>query len=109
MEVVSEVSKFFEHGKDELVEVIENDFSPIKCKRVKPLCRTRRVGWHDALEVFVEVYPAIVSTLHDIAYNEDSMSWNRDAMKDANGLLAAFEKTSISFCSCSGLQVLTHV
>ena len=32
MGVVSEVSKFYEHGKrqDKLVEVIENDFSPIK-------------------------------------------------------------------------------
>ena len=73
---VSEVSKFFEHGKrqDKMAEVIDHEFSEVKKKRVKPLCRTRWVERHDALEVFVELYPAIVQSLHDIACGEDSVS-----------------------------------
>ena len=79
----SEVSKFFKRGKrqDKLVEVIKNDFSDAKCKRITPLCRTHWVEHHDALEV------TIVSALHDIAYSNEH---GRDTMKDANGLLAAF-------------------
>ena len=91
----SEVHKFFEHGKrqDKLAEVIDHEFTDVK-KRVKPLCRTRWVEWHDALEVFVELYPAIILSLHDIAYGEDSVSWNRDTINVANGLLSAIEKFS---------------
>ena len=75
---VSEVSKFFEHGKrqDKLAEVIECGLPEVKKKRVKPLCRTRWVERHDALEVFIDMYPAIVGSLHDIAYGEDAISWN---------------------------------
>lgn len=49
---VSEVCKFFEHGKrqDKLVEVIEQELPEVKKKQVKPLCRTRWLERHDALE-----------------------------------------------------------
>ena len=59
---VGEVSKFFEHGKgqDKLAEVIDRDLPVVKQKRVKPLCRTRWMERHDALEVFVDLYPAII-------------------------------------------------
>ena len=52
---VSEVSKFFEHGKrqDKLAEVIEQELPDVKKKRVKPLYRTRWVEWHDTLEGFI--------------------------------------------------------
>ena len=32
--------------------------------------------------------------LHDIAYQEDSVSWNRDTINDENGLIPATEKFS---------------
>ena len=101
---VSEISKFFEHGKrlDKLAEVIDSEFPDVKKQRVKPLCRTRWVERHDALEVFVELYPAIVQSLHDIAYGEDSVSWNRNTINDANGLLSAIEK--FSFLPWFGFQ-----
>ena len=72
---VSEVWKFFEHGKrqDKLAEVIECELPEVKKKRVKPLCRTRWVERHDALEVFVDLYPALVQALSDIAYGDDSV------------------------------------
>ena len=93
---VSEVWKFFEHGKrqDKLAEVIECELPEVKKKRVKPLCRTRWVERHDALEVFVDLYPALVQALSDIAYGEDSVSWNRETITNANSLLAAIEKFS---------------
>ena len=76
MSSVSEISKFFEHGKrqDKLTEVINREFSDVKKKQVKPLCRTRWVERHDVLEVYVELYSAIVQSLYDIAYEEDSVS-----------------------------------
>ena len=93
---ISEVSKFFEHGKrqDKLEEVIERELPDVKKKRVKPLCRTRWVERHDALEVCVDLYPAIVQALHDIAHGEDSVFWNRDTVSVANGLLSTIEKFS---------------
>ena len=93
---VSEVSKFFEHGKrqDKLAQVIDSEYPEVKKKPVKPLCRTRWVEWHNALELFVDLYPAIVQSLHHIAYGEDCVPWNRDTINDANGLLYALEKCS---------------
>lgn len=61
---------------------------------MKPLCRTRWVERHDALEVFLELFPAIVQALSDIAHKQDSVSWNNSTISDAYGLLAAIEKFS---------------
>ena len=74
---VSKVSKFFEHGKRQgkLADVIKHELPDVQT-RVKPLCRTRWVERHDAVEVFVDLYPAIVQALQTIAYGEDSVSWN---------------------------------
>ena len=65
----------------------------VNCQRVR-LCRTRWIERHDSLEVFVELYPAIIGALSDIAYGNDSDSWNRETMHDANGLFSAIEKFS---------------
>ena len=96
MGIVSKVSKCFEHGKrqDKLVDVIEKELPVVKKKRVKPLCRTRWLERHDALEVFVDLYSVIVVALRDITYGEDSVSWNRETVSDGNGLLSAREKFS---------------
>lgn len=53
---VTKVCKFFEHGKrqDKLTEVFEAEMPEVKKKRLKPLCRTRWIERHDALEVFTE-------------------------------------------------------
>ena len=91
---VSEVSKFLKHAKkrDNLEEVIEGGFKESKKKRVKPLCSTWWLEWYDAFEVFLELYPAILCALSDIAHKEDSVPWNNDTVRDANGLLATVEK-----------------
>ena len=70
------------------------------------LCRTR---WVDALEVLVELYPAIVQSLHDIAYREDSVSWNRDTINDANGLLSAIEKFSFLLTLIVVFNALSYI
>ena len=74
--------------------MIESELPEVRKKRVKPLCRTSWVERHDSLEVFVELYPAIIGALSDIAYGKDSVSWNRETVSDANGLLLAIEKFS---------------
>ena len=108
---VSEVSKFFEHGKrqDKLTEVIDHEFSDVKKKQVKPLCRTRWVKRHDALEVCVELYSAIVQSLHGIAYGEDSVSWKRYNINDANGVQCAIEKFSFLLTLIVVFNVLSYV
>ena len=108
---VSEVSKFFEHGKrqDKLVEVIEKELPDVKKKRVKPLCRTRWVERHDALEVFVDLYPVIVQALDDIARGEDFVTWNRDTVNDANGLLSAIERFSFLLTLIVVFSVLSYI
>ena len=66
---VSEVHKFFEHGKrqDKLTEVIDATMPNTKKVKIKSLCRTRWIERHDALEVFVDLYPAIIQSLRDIS------------------------------------------
>ena len=105
------MSKFFEHGKrqDKLIEVIENELPEVKKKWVKPLCRTRWLERHDALEVFVDLYPAAVVALRDIAYGEDSVSWNRETVSDANGLLSAIEKFSFLLILMVVFNVLSYI
>ena len=49
---------------------------------------------YDALEVFVELYPAIIQSLADIAEGKVSVNWSSDTVKDACGLLAAIVKFS---------------
>ena len=115
MGTVSEVSKFFEHGKrqDKLEEVIESELPEVRKKRVKPLCRTRWVERHDSLEVFVELYPAIIGALigalSDIAYGKDSVSWNRETTSDANGLLSAIEKFSFLLALVVVYNILGYI
>ena len=111
MGTVSEVCKFFEHGKrqDKLEEVIESGLPEVRKKRVKPLCRTRWVERHDSLEVFVELYPVIIGALSDIAYGKDSVSWNRETVSDANGLLSAIEKFSFLLTLVVVYNILSYI
>ena len=49
---------------------------------------------HDAFEVFVELYPAIIQSLVDIAEGGNTVTWSRDTVNNASGLLVAIEKFS---------------
>ena len=107
---VTEVFKFFQHGKrEDKLEVIVASFQDSKRKRVKPLCMTRWVERHDALEVFLELYPAIVQSLSDTAYKEDSVECNNDSIKDANGLLAAVEKFSLLLTCVVVQNIMSYI
>ena len=114
---VSEVHKFFEHGKrqDKLTEVIEATMPDTKKVKIKSLCRTRWIERHNALEVFVDLYPAIIQSLRDISMMEDSVKWNRETIQSATGLLGCIEKFSFvislvvvfnTLCYIKGLTVL---
>ena len=49
------------------------------------VCRTRWVARIDGLDVFMEVFEAIVVSLENVKCSVDK-SWNSDLMKDASGL-----------------------
>ena len=49
------------------------------------VCRTRWVARIDGLDVFMEIFDAIVVSLENVKCNVDK-SWNSDSMKDASGL-----------------------
>ena len=108
---VSKVSKFFEYGKrqDKLLEVIKKELPKVKKKRVKPLCGTRWLDRFDSLKKIVNLYPAIVWALHGIAYGENSVSWNRVTVNDANGLLSAIEKFSFLLTLMVVFKVLHYI
>ena len=57
----------------------------------------------------MELYPAIVQSLHDIAYGEDSVSWNRNTINDANGLLSAIETFSFVLMLIVVFNVLSYI
>lgn len=64
---------------------------------------------HDALEVFLKLYPAIVQSLSDIAYKEDSVECNNDSIKNANGLLAAVEKFSFLLMCVVVQNIMSYI
>lgn len=57
----------------------------------------------------MELYLAIIQSLHDIAYGEDSVSWNRDTINDADGLLFAIEKFSFLLTLIVVFNVLGYI
>ena len=105
MGTVGEVSKFSEHGKmqDKIEKVIESQLPEVRKKRIKPLCKTRWVQRHDSLEV---LYPAIIG---DIAYGNDSVSWNRETASDANGLLSAIVNLSFLLTLVVVYNILNYI
>ena len=111
MGTVSEVSRFFEQGKrqDKLLEVIESKLPEAKRRRVRPLCRTRWVERHDVLEVFLELYPVIIESLHDIAFKKDSITWNRETISNANGLHGAIEKFYFILSLVVAFKILGYI
>ena len=57
----------------------------------------------------MELYRAIVQSLHDIAYGEDSVSWKRHGMNDANGLQTVTEKFSFLLMRRVVFNVLNYI
>ncbi len=50
-----------------------------------------------------------MAALHDVANGEDSVSWNRETMTKANGLLAAVEKFSFVLYLMAVFQILSYI
>ena len=64
------------------LEQLEN---PIKRQKLKELCRIRWVQRHDAFEVFMDFFPAVVDALNGILETEK----RSDAVTETNGILHA--------------------
>ena len=111
MGIVTEVSFFFQHRKrkDKLEEVIQHNFPDQKRKKLIDLCRTRWVERHNALEVFLKLYPATVQALDDIATRQDSVSWNAESIKNASCLLVSVSKFDFLFSLVICANILGYI
>lgn len=61
------------------------------------------------METFIEMFPAIVAAVRDIAYGQDSVSWNRETMTIANGWLGTTEKFSFVLTLMVVFQILSYI
>ena len=71
--------------------------------RLIDVCRTRWIARIDGMEIFIELFPAIVSALEAVKDNADG-SWNGDSIRDASALYHA----TISFGFLVSLVVVCH-
>ena len=71
--------------------------------RLIDVCRTRWIARVDGMEVFIELFPAIVSSLEAVKDNADG-SWNGDSIREASALYHA----TISFGFLVSLVVVSR-
>ena len=84
-DTVGEVTRSFEYSpkKEALLVQKVKDVCPESCRhKLLDVCKTRWIQRIDGLEVFLELYEAIVAMLETIKANADR-SWNADSMKKA--------------------------
>jgi hypothetical protein len=62
-----------------------------KRKKLLSICKTRWVERHEAFEVFLDLYKAIVCCLESI---KDSSDWNRDTRNDAQSFFLSLSRFS---------------
>ena len=72
--------------------------------RLIDVCRTRWVARIDGMEIFIELFPAIVSSLEAVKDNADG-SWNSESIRDASALYHA----SIEFGFIVSLVVVSRL
>ena len=90
MSCVDSIARFF-HNSPKRQLCLERwiiDIYPESEKRrkLKEVCRTRWVERHEAYEVFIDLFMAVVSCLEEIAQSPPS-EWNRDTCVDAQSHL----------------------
>ena len=82
------VSQFFNaHPKRDLILRAKIALLPQKARHqhLLDVCRTRWIARIDGLEIFIELFTAIVAALDDIKDNSDK-TWNAESIRDASGL-----------------------
>ena len=92
--LVKNVSDFFNnHAKRQsaLVKFINDLLPSEKCRKVTDLCRTRCLDRIEGLELFIDMYEAIVNTLEYIKDDPDKC-WNDDSSVMAEGLYSFITK-----------------
>ena len=90
-----------------VAECIERGMKMSKTK-IKPLCETRWVERHTALEDLNELFPAILDTLEIIKDNE-TKKWGTKAVTEANGLFSTMVSSPfiVAFQSCKYIFAFT--
>ena len=84
-DTVGEVTRSFEYSPKKealLVQKVKDVCAESRRHKLLDVCKTRWIQRIDGLEVFLELYEAIVATLETIKANADR-SWNADSTKKA--------------------------
>ena len=84
-DTIGEVTRSFEYSPKKealLVQKVKDVCPESRRHKLLDVCKTRWIQRIDGLEVFLELYEAIVTMLETIKANADR-SWNADSMKKA--------------------------
>ena len=97
METVGSIARFFNNSPKRQI-ALEGWITSVfpteeKRRKLKDLCRTRWIERHDAFDVFVDLYVAIVSCFEDLIHAPPS-EWNRDTRSEAHSFLLALSQFS---------------
>ena len=84
-DTIGEVTRSFEYSPKKealLVQKVKDVYPESRRHKLLDVCKTRWIQRIDGLEVFLELYEAIVAILETIKENADR-SWNADSMMKA--------------------------
>ena len=77
-------------------------------RKLVSLCKTRWVARIDALEVFFELYPAVVKTLEAISEG-GSAGWNAESCRSAESLMICITKFQFLMAYTVTKQCLQYI
>ena len=91
MDVITCLANFFNYSPKRQKCLERRDESDETTKsKLLPLCRTRWVEKHNALEVTLDLSVAVIGAFTDMVENADKQ-WNRDTVTQALALLKLFD------------------
>ena len=77
-----------------LARCVASECPEATARRLKPLCMTRWVERHDTVIVFLDLLPAVIAALQEVA----GTAADTQTVATANGMLAAVTTSSFVFC-----------
>ena len=88
MQSADKVSQFFSNSPKRqlaLEKWIDDLFTHERRKKVKEMCRTSWIEWHEAFESFLDLFMSVVCCLEEIA-NSSPVKWNAETRSNAQSL-----------------------
>ena len=110
MSTMVEICLFFSNSPKRELELEKNIKSMISGAATKlvNLCKTRWVARINALEVFYDLYPAVVKIL-EIISEDSSSGWNSESSKSAHTLLVCITQFEFIMAFIVGLRCLDYI